>query len=227
MHTVLERIGPAPSRAVFDSTLALFRRRSQTASTSRSTARGWELAGPAPTAQRWLILAHPEMPTYRGEGVDERCLALGVPRRAPSRHLLRVEDLSEDHHHAHRPKRRRDGPLSRRQDRAEHQDACMSEARTGESYREGLQQIHECGTGRRQHEPGMPDGCLRPPACSPCSRDMLPTPPEQGQSRVFDGDCAFCGIGNVASPTWILDYRCQHGVCSVYAETGSEAENAA
>ena len=63
----------------------------------------------------------------------------------------------------HRPQRRRDGPLSRRQDRAEHQDACVSEGRTGESYGEDLQQIRDCGTGRRQHEPGMPDDCLRPP----------------------------------------------------------------
>ncbi len=35
--------------------------------------------------QGWLILAGPEMPAHGGEGVDERRLMLGVPRRAPSR----------------------------------------------------------------------------------------------------------------------------------------------
>jgi hypothetical protein len=46
-------------------------------------------------------------------------------------------------------------------------------------------------------------------------------------SAVFDGECAFRGIGNVASPTLILDCRCQHGACSEDAETGREAEKAA
>src|SRR5216683_4082328 len=93
----------------------------------------------------------------------------------------------------HRPKRRRDGPLSRRQDRAEYQDAYVSEDRTGESYRKDLQQIHDCGTGRRQHEPGMPDDCLRPPECSPCSRDMRPTPPERAKVELrLDGTVSMC-----------------------------------
>jgi hypothetical protein len=46
---------------------------------------------------------------------------------------------------------------------------------------------------------------------------------------VFGGECAFCGIGDVGSPTWSFcaDCRCQHGVCSACAETEIEAEAAA
>jgi len=43
----------------------------------------------------------------------------------------------------HGPKRHRAGPLSWRQDRAEHQEAYVSEGRPGEGYREGLQHIHD------------------------------------------------------------------------------------
>jgi len=48
-------------------------------------------------------------------------------------------------------------------------------------------------------------------------------------SALFDGECAFCGIGDVGSPTWIFcaECRCQHGVCSACAQTALEEEDAA
>lgn len=48
-------------------------------------------------------------------------------------------------------------------------------------------------------------------------------------SAVFDGECAFCGIGDLGRPTWIFcaDCRCQHGVCSACAPAAPEGEDAA
>jgi hypothetical protein len=39
-------------------------------------------------------------------------------------------------------------------------------------------------------------------------------------NAVFDGECAFCGIGDVASPTWIFcaECRCRHALCRACAE---------
>ncbi len=48
-------------------------------------------------------------------------------------------------------------------------------------------------------------------------------------TAVFDGECAFCGIGDVGIPGWIFyaGCRCPHGVRSVRAQTALEEEAAA
>ena len=47
-------------------------------------------------------------------------------------------------------------------------------------------------------------------------------------TAVFDGECAFCGIG-VGIPRWIFaaPCRCQCGLFPVYGQTAIEEEDAA
>jgi hypothetical protein len=56
---------------------------------------------------------------------------------------------------------------------------------------------------------------------------LEPIEPVAG-SAVFDGACAFCGIGDVGRPSWIFyaGCRCQHRVRPVCAQTAMEEEDA-
>lgn len=45
----------------------------------------------------------------------------------------------------------------------------------------------------------------------------------------FDGECAFCGIATVESPTWVFCNDCDrtHGVCAACAQADVDAETTA